>query len=315
MNKLDYLVSRGRGGRGRYARANARWIGRGGSTPSYTVAELSTLIADAGGSWWRTADTTSMYQGAHSDGGYLLAGDGAASGQPVAQILDIAQFGGLSASAFIAAQSELIANGGMDADSDWGKGTGWGIAAGVATHSGATSGNLTQAVLTQNDWYLTGWTQSADFINVYMGIGTGQVLASNINTAGAHQSIAQSTGALANLAFRTGADGATIDDVSVKKLPGRHAVQTSLANRPTLSANGLMTFDGSDALSANIVSSLGSSCTKITADGSDVTVTEGQTIGAGAYDLPDTGWTDHIILPVSLATAGISESRLRVTLL
>jgi hypothetical protein len=45
------------------------------------------------------------------------------------------------------AYSELITNGSLAADSDWATGTGWAIAAGVATHtSGTATSNLSQAV-------------------------------------------------------------------------------------------------------------------------------------------------------------------------
>lgn len=288
--------------------------GQGGGAPPYIVTELSALIAAADGSWWRTADMTSMWQGETSGGTFLLAGSGAADGQPVAYILDIAQFGGLSASDFIAAQTELVGNGGMDSDTVWSKGVGWGIAGGIATHAGTTASNLSQAILTQNDWYLSRWTQSAHFVSVYLGAGTGQVLLTNVNTVGAKTSIGQSTGAGTSLAFRSNEDGATVDDASVKKLPGRPARATLTSTRPNLMTNGLLSFGGDDLLITNIVSSLGASCTKITSDAEDVVVTEGLTVGAGSYSLPTTGWTDHILLPVSLATAGIDSARLSATL-
>ena len=304
------------------ARSVGRAVGRrpvltkGGVVQPYTTAELAALIAAAGGSWWSTSDLTAMWQGADSGGGnFLLAGSAAAEGQHVAYVLDIAQFSGLSASDFIAAQTELVVNGGMDSDTVWSKGTGWGIAAGIATHAGTTASNMSQAILTQNDWYFTRWTQSAHFVSVYLGFGTGHQLLGNVNSAGAKTSIGQSTAAGTSLAFRTNIDGATVDDVSEKRLPGRPARATGIATRPNLSANSLLAFDGADdLLVANIVSALGSACTKITADGDDVVVTEGQTVGSGSYSLPDTGWTDHILLPVSLATAGISLARLNATL-
>lgn len=54
----------------------------------------------------------------------------------------------------------LVTNGTLDADTDWTKGTGWTIAAGVATHTGATSG-LNQVIpLTAGATYTITYTVS-----------------------------------------------------------------------------------------------------------------------------------------------------------
>jgi hypothetical protein len=45
--------------------------------------------------------------------------------------------------------SELVTNGDFATDSDWTKGTGWSISGGVAVHTGATAGYLTQANVTE----------------------------------------------------------------------------------------------------------------------------------------------------------------------
>ena len=49
--------------------------------------------------------------------------------------------------------ADVVVNGDFDADTDWGKGTGWTIAAGVASKAAGTGSFLTQAALVARTWY------------------------------------------------------------------------------------------------------------------------------------------------------------------
>jgi len=111
---------------------------------------------------------------------------------------------------------ELVVNGGFDADTDWTKGTGWTIAAGVAsfTATGSTS-NLSQDVgLVAGTVYSVAVTVtvSAGGVAVYAGTGSSPLLIFSAGTFTAR--IVATTSTLfiqAGLTF-TG----TIDNVSVR---------------------------------------------------------------------------------------------------
>jgi hypothetical protein len=108
----------------------------------------------------------------------------------------------------------LVTNGTFNTDSDWTKGTGWAISGGVATHSGTTAGNLQQTVFEAGKTYKVEWTQGgSNFVSVY---GDGLVtLLSNTSVDGSYSVYFNSLSGGA-LSFRSAADGATIDNVSVK---------------------------------------------------------------------------------------------------
>lgn len=68
--------------------------------------------------------------------------------------------------------AELASTIGFAADQDWTKGTGWAIAAGVATHIATGAGNLTQAVGVIGGWYRIGYditSISASSLNALFG--------------------------------------------------------------------------------------------------------------------------------------------------
>lgn len=55
---------------------------------------------------------------------------------------------------------DVVTNGGFGSDSDWTKGAGWTIAAGVATHAAGSASDLEQAALTSGTWYNVDYTVS-----------------------------------------------------------------------------------------------------------------------------------------------------------
>lgn len=54
--------------------------------------------------------------------------------------------------------AELFVNGGFGADANWTKGTGWTIAAGVASHAAGGSGSITETVSIIGGWFREVWT-------------------------------------------------------------------------------------------------------------------------------------------------------------
>ena len=74
--------------------------------------------------------------------------------------------------------TNLVTNGGFDTDTDWTKGTGWTIAAGVASHSTGTASLLTQPLtnITSGRRYSIGWTISSRVgggATFFLGSGNG----------------------------------------------------------------------------------------------------------------------------------------------
>jgi hypothetical protein len=173
-------------------------------------------------------------------------------------MLDKAQMGGLTAAEFIAAQPELVTNGTFDTDSDWTKQTGWAIASGVATGTAlGGSVRISQAITTVvGRLYRVTYTVSAHS-------GTGFSLfwgnADPPGTAGAFYAapgtftdsfVATATTTYVGVGSRGGGPTTiTLDDVSVKELPGYHATAPSDAARPILrdvTGTYALDFDGVD---------------------------------------------------------------------
>lgn len=114
------------------------------------------------------------------------------------------------------AGSELVTNGGFATDTDWTKGSGWSIAAGVATHAAGTSSAIEQAIShATNKTYIITFDisgRTAGNIDVWLGGTNFYSYSSN----GTKFLTVTPTGA-GNLRFNAGAtfDG-SIDNVSVR---------------------------------------------------------------------------------------------------
>lgn len=127
--------------------------------------------------------------------------------------------------------SEVIVNGGFGADSDWTKGSGWAIAAGVAAATTASS-DLSQTVapLTNGTWYTVVYTLSA------FAAGTVQAVVGGISypTHAANATYTE-TGRAGSTAFLMRGAGFTgsLDNVSAKAMTFTEliaSVQVSIAD-------------------------------------------------------------------------------------
>jgi hypothetical protein len=130
---------------------------------------------------------------------------------------------------------ELVTNGDFsDGSTGWTLGTDWTISSGFASRgSNATASNLAGGSgVEAGKFYRVTWTQTgSNFVAVYLGSVSG-TLVSNTNTPGTYSVVALSTVA-GGVVFRAGAVVASIDNISVRELPGFHATQSTTANRPT----------------------------------------------------------------------------------
>jgi hypothetical protein len=128
---------------------------------------------------------------------------------------------------------ELVTNGDFSGGSTgWTLGTDWTISGGSASRgTNATASNLTGGAGVEiGKYYRVTWTQGADFVAIYLGSQLGPLI-SNVNAAGTYTRVVLAT-ASGGIVFRSNLAVSLIDNISVKELPGNHAVQATTANRP-----------------------------------------------------------------------------------
>lgn len=214
-------------------------------------ALVSALVLAGAGAIYTPSDLTSLYQS-------RTGGSTGATGQPVGIMLDKSYMGGQTAAAFIAAQAEKLSNGSFASGS-----TGWTVNNADGTHIVTFSGGTCRfqsdtttpvlqvqqsSVLTVGNWYAittvcSAWTSGAVKMDVSgaspdiaAGVGTTVVVGRATNTH--------------FIFYRTSPNvDLTIDSISVKEIPGFHALAPSDAARPTLTVAGslaYLTADGVD---------------------------------------------------------------------
>jgi hypothetical protein len=110
----------------------------------------------------------------------------------------------------------LVTNGTFAADTNWTKGTGWTIAAGVATHVGSTTGALVGPLtsnVSRSYWYslvVSNWTAG------YSTFGFGGVTSGAINSDGTKTGLVTATGSGTTVTLNgVTTFAADIDDISV----------------------------------------------------------------------------------------------------
>jgi hypothetical protein len=233
--------------------------GTGGPvTPEITFDELVASLISAGETvaFYDPNDLTSVYTA--RTGGANAVADG-----PVGLMLDKSQMGGLTAAEFIAAQPELVTNGTFDTDVG-----GWSTSASVFVSSGS-EGLLTcssdpagyayqSMTLTSGKAYKLTFdvTQSdTSFWAVLVGVGFNTsrttLVSSAVNGTGTYSAIFIHDGSknILTLQVNGNASTITIDNISIKELPGYHATAPSDAARPILrdvSSTYALDFDNVD---------------------------------------------------------------------
>lgn len=157
-------------------------------------------------------------------------------GSTVGIMLDKSKMGGMSAAAYIAGQPDLVVNGGFDADTTWTKGTGWTISGGQAVGTSVATGQaLRQTIVAPaGDLYAVTLdvVATAGLFNIWFN--TSGIFVS-VSTTGRHTFLLRASGAN-DITISAGAVAftGTIDNISIKRIPGFHAIAPSDAARPIL---------------------------------------------------------------------------------
>lgn len=215
-----------------------------GSGPSL-LEQASAIVLAASGALYDPSDLTSLYQS-------RTGGSTGASGSVVGIMLDKSHMGGQTAADFIAGQAELVTNGGFDADANWTKGTSWTISGGAA-RAGGTGSSLTQAITFPGASFavVTYTVTSITSGNVKAQLQGGSASVGAIRTSAGTYTDVLSVNTNTTIAIVSGSTtpDAVVDNVSIKYIPGFHAVAPSDAARPLLTVSGglaYLTADGVD---------------------------------------------------------------------
>jgi hypothetical protein len=173
-------------------------------------------------------DKTSLRVETDGSGGVPVEGD------PVGVMMDVSGTGGLTMEAYLQGATELVTNGTFDTDSDWVKQSGWAISGGQAVGT-AVNGYLYPTSISLP----VGTTMRLTFdavvtsgiVSVRLGSFPTVIL---VVSASGSYSIVRTATVADDLSFQGTSFTGTIDNVSIKALPGYTAVAASDAARPTL---------------------------------------------------------------------------------
>jgi hypothetical protein len=222
------------------------------------------------GAWYDPSDLSSMYQ---ESTGVTPA----VVGQPVGLLLD-KRYG-------LVRGAELVTNGTFDADvSGWTVGTGltatWSAGVAQLARNGAINSAAAFArSFTTTVGRLYTLTFTSTNASVAYSVHTGPVIAPITAGLGTFtvSFIAVATSHTVNFWPSSDLTTCYLDNISVREIPGNHAIQATAASRPTLlqDASGLyyLSFDGvDDSLATSAI---------------DFTATDKMTVWAGAYKASD----------------------------
>lgn len=158
-------------------------------------------------------------------------------GQSLALVLDEGQ--GLTPG------PELVTNGDFSSGASWTAGTGWTIGSGVADKVAGVSANLDQAlVLTSGKTYSITYTiNSISVAGVFARLTGATVVDGAVRTTtGTFTELLVAPASMTTFSIRAqSTTNATIDNVSVREIPGNHATQATAGNRPLTQVRPMFT--------------------------------------------------------------------------
>jgi len=207
-----------------------------GYIPCYS-APYSLFATSEQGVWYDPSDFSTLFQ--DSAGTTPVT----AVEQPVGLMLDKSK--GLVLGA------ELVVNGGFDTNiAGWTVATGgWSWESGKAklTSDGSPQG-LTQSNVVAGKWYMFSFDVSSTGGAIGFQNSSGAIIADG--SSGTVSGVFLSPGASCGFKRVSGSPTGTIDNISVREIPGNHATQATAASRPILKQDGngkyYLLFDGVD---------------------------------------------------------------------
>lgn len=245
-------------------------------SPPFLLAPLALFLAGEQGLWYDPSDLSSLFQDAAGTTPVTAAG------QPVGLMLD-KRLG-------LIPSGELVINGDFSQGAaGWTLGSGWSIGSGVASKAAGVNADLTSSLAavvgkTYNITYTA--TVTAGNMSFRIGSTTGPVHAmSGTFTAYLTATTTSPLAVNGNSAFV-----GTVDNISVRELPGNHAKQPTAASKLILrDAPWRFDFDGiDDSIVTTFPVSLGTACTVARSiPGSGAQILTAQTIGTSFTDSTD----------------------------
>jgi len=202
------------------------------TTWNFTATDftIDTLFASGeDGGWYDPSDLTSMYVETNGSGGNPAVGD------VVGVILDKSQMGGQTAAEFIAAQPELVTNGSFDSATSWTTEPGWTISGGVATLDGTIGANLIQSgtFIAANSWNLITFDCSGNG-SLSLRMSPTPLNTNNLGVLSSFSALIYNSGPARGLTIQSGGFVGTIDNVSIKEIPGNHLIAPGSGQEPRL---------------------------------------------------------------------------------
>lgn len=129
---------------------------------------------------------------------------------------------------------ELVTNGDFSSGSTgWTVGTNWSVGSGIASKTAGAAGNLSQSAgIVNGRFYQITFALTVSGGSVWVNVGSSGSFSNAQTTGGNISLIVAANGATGAIEFQAGSGAvATVDNISVKELPGNHLTQSSLSNR------------------------------------------------------------------------------------
>lgn len=202
---------------------------------------LRLFANDEPGVWFEANDANTLFTDVAGTTPVTTPGDA------VALQLDKSQGAGYSGGSFTGLGPELVTNGGFDTDTDWTLGTGWTISGGTLNLDTSISGVGVVTSAQQSMSTVVGKTYRVTFdvtsVTNWSGnewfvfLGSINLTGGSAPTVGPYDFTVVAQDADAVFLTRTsgqvdGDEAISIDNISVKELPGNHRTQATTAARP-----------------------------------------------------------------------------------
>lgn len=168
-------------------------------------------------------------------------------GESIGLALDQRAWGGKTLAEVLSAQPELVTNGDFsNGSAGWTDASTGGASISFAGGQATTVVPSGTAILTQPIACAIGDTVKVDMASAAgWGIGTSSGGAETVGVSAGTSKIFVATATTHYITVLTGTNGRTVDNVSAKKIPGKHATQATGTLKPTRQTTGAK-FDGSD---------------------------------------------------------------------